>query len=627
MKIQTKRRGRILSARKSIIEQTKMRQGFERRLYKQMVSYFNSTGRQASREIQSGRVELKGLEERLSQVLLPHYRSVIESFANRFVFTKQENQWERIIRNYITTQGGAKITRISGTTRTKINKIISDGQVEGFGVDKIAKNIRTQMSEPFTRYRSALIARTETHNASSYTNQAVAESYEVPMKKRWVSTNDDRTRSHHSAMNGVEVDLEADFDVPYKGVTYKMKHAGDPRGGPANVINCRCVILYVEPDDFVIDEDTPVEEPVQPSQPVGDINRDRSVSPRDASVTFGSINLLSRNVAVSRLDDDLAKANTREGYFNVDTGHFNSANPQTFGKVALAQNFTEESLSTIVALKPELDALTEKFGVAKIRSIDGRKIRNYNMAMGDGVLYINPDYINGLTQNMKVGTVAERLSEPKRRRLNELNEEIVSVRNEMSLLFAPHQTPKYKFKKSWHGSPESRKYYDDLEPKLNKLRDERKALLPFKSSEYSTDQVPVYRWGRGDKITDRPWTVKYYFDNDLDRLRSTFYHEIGHQIHQLYKRKHTASGTTNPLERNMDSNYWSMEQPLEDLLSDYRRRRKAKKGGGATEYSDTEGVEWFAENFSLYYLDKKDLVDPVFIDLIENLEERITDYL
>ena len=277
MKIQTKRRGRILSARKSIIEQTKMRQGFERRLYKQMVSYFNSTGRQASREIQSGRVELKGLEERLSQVLLPHYRSVIESFANRFVFTKQENQWERIIRNYITTQGGAKITRISGTTRTKINKIISDGQVEGFGVDKIAKNIRTQMSEPFTRYRSALIARTETHNASSYTNQAVAESYEVPMKKRWVSTNDDRTRSHHSAMNGVEVDLEADFDVPYKGVTYKMKHAGDPRGGPANVINCRCVILYVAPDEFVIDDtspDIPAEKPVPTANIYGDTTED-----------------------------------------------------------------------------------------------------------------------------------------------------------------------------------------------------------------------------------------------------------------------------------------------------------------------------------------------------------------
>ena len=153
MKIQTKRRGNLLSARKSIVEQTRLRQGFERKLYKQMVGYFSSTGRQASREIQSGRLQLKDIEQRLSQILLPHYRSVIESFANRFMFTKQENQWERIIRNYILTQGGDKITRISGTTRRRINKIISDGQVEGLGVDRIARNIRTQMSEPFTRYR------------------------------------------------------------------------------------------------------------------------------------------------------------------------------------------------------------------------------------------------------------------------------------------------------------------------------------------------------------------------------------------------------------------------------------------------------------------------------------------
>ena len=372
MKVQTKRRGRILSARKSIIEQTKMRQGFERRLYKQMVSYFNSTGRQASREIQSGRVELKGLEERLSQVLLPHYRSVIESFANRFVFTKQENQWERIIRNYITTQGGAKITRISGTTRTKINKIISDGQVEGFGVDKIAKNIRTQMSEPFTRYRSALIARTETHNASSYTNQAVAESYEVPMKKRWVSTNDDRTRSHHSAMNGVEVDIEADFDVPYKGVTYKMKHAGDPRGGPANVINCRCVILYVEPDDFVIDEDTPQDQqlPTVSEPPVSDSTGIFKVINRD-SVTETSVKLLSTKEATKQLNKIFGDASKDDRYLAKNINHFQGRNPEKdFGKVSGAK-LTDRDLSMIVALIPEAEELCKKFDVPMLRGIKG----------------------------------------------------------------------------------------------------------------------------------------------------------------------------------------------------------------------------------------------------------------
>ena len=51
MKIQTKRRGNLLSARKSIVEQTRLRQGFERKLYKQMVGYFSSTGRQASTDV------------------------------------------------------------------------------------------------------------------------------------------------------------------------------------------------------------------------------------------------------------------------------------------------------------------------------------------------------------------------------------------------------------------------------------------------------------------------------------------------------------------------------------------------------------------------------------------------
>jgi uncharacterized protein with gpF-like domain len=54
-------------------------------------------------------------------------------------------------------------------------------------------------------------------------------------------------------MNGVTVDLDEDFKVEYKGQIYPMQHAGDPRGGPANIINCRCVILYLEPDDVIVD--------------------------------------------------------------------------------------------------------------------------------------------------------------------------------------------------------------------------------------------------------------------------------------------------------------------------------------------------------------------------------------
>jgi hypothetical protein len=34
-----------------------------------------------------------------------------------------------------------------------------------------------------------------------------------------------------------------------------MGFIGDPRGGPENVINCRCVISYISADDIVDEED------------------------------------------------------------------------------------------------------------------------------------------------------------------------------------------------------------------------------------------------------------------------------------------------------------------------------------------------------------------------------------
>ena len=31
----------------------------------------------------------------------------------------------------------------------------------------------------------------------------------------------------------------------------EMAYAGDPAGGAANTVNCRCVIIYVDEDDIV----------------------------------------------------------------------------------------------------------------------------------------------------------------------------------------------------------------------------------------------------------------------------------------------------------------------------------------------------------------------------------------
>ncbi len=88
----------------------------------------------------------------------------------------------------------------------------------------------------------------------AYANNAVALETGIELKKRWVSTNDERTRKHHRAVNGQEVGMDEDFIIPYNGVDYRLKYSGDPRGGPHNTINCRCVVVYFESGDEIIDE-------------------------------------------------------------------------------------------------------------------------------------------------------------------------------------------------------------------------------------------------------------------------------------------------------------------------------------------------------------------------------------
>ena len=141
MKIQTKRKGKLLSPRRSIIEQTRIRQSFERKLVSDLIKFFERNGQIASQQFIDGQMHLADMPSRLSQILLPHYRAVIVSMANRFVFTKEETDFERFVRRYIATYAGLKITQISETTRKIINKIILEAELEGMGVNETGRLI------------------------------------------------------------------------------------------------------------------------------------------------------------------------------------------------------------------------------------------------------------------------------------------------------------------------------------------------------------------------------------------------------------------------------------------------------------------------------------------------------
>ena len=259
-----------ISVRKEFIEQTRLRLGFERKLRLQMQTLFAETGSQARNEYRgAGRLTRTApdLANKCASLLTGHYRAVIDAFGLRILRQrKAESEFEVLIQQYVTEIGSTRITQISNTTMNQIRRVILAGEKEGLGVRPIADSIFESQRGTFSKYRSATIARTETHGAASYANHAVNASLEIPnQKKRWVATADLRTRSTHAAANGTEVELDEDFIVG--GVA--MGYTGDPRGGAKNVINCRCVTLYVTPeDDVFVDDDTPVaQKPIEAEKP------------------------------------------------------------------------------------------------------------------------------------------------------------------------------------------------------------------------------------------------------------------------------------------------------------------------------------------------------------------------
>jgi len=151
---------------------------------------------------------------------------------------KAEGQplFERIAQDYLIAFGGEKIQQITTTTQTQIIRQIRAGQEEGLGTQEIARLVRGRVG-PLSAYRSAVIARTETHSAAGFATQRAAEETGIEMLKEWISAEDARTREDHAAADGQTVPLSESFEVGADILAYP----GDPSASAEQTIQCRCV--------------------------------------------------------------------------------------------------------------------------------------------------------------------------------------------------------------------------------------------------------------------------------------------------------------------------------------------------------------------------------------------------
>ena len=121
--------------------------------------------------------------------------------------------------------------------KRSISQEISRGIASSLSYSDIARNISSVSKAPLSRAKT--IARTEGHRiqqTSARDAQYVAKKKGADVVKQWDSTLDGRTRDSHARVDGEIRELDEKFS---NGLMFP----GDPSGGAAEVVNCRCVAL------------------------------------------------------------------------------------------------------------------------------------------------------------------------------------------------------------------------------------------------------------------------------------------------------------------------------------------------------------------------------------------------
>jgi hypothetical protein len=127
---------------------------------------------------------------------------------------------------------------------------VRDQLVEGYAAGESTHQLAARVREVagFTRHRAVAVARTEVvgaANAGSLAQLQLAGFTDEECSKRWLATEDERTRIAHHVADGQTVPLNQPFSVGGEGLQFP----GDPRGRADNIIQCRCTLEYVFADD------------------------------------------------------------------------------------------------------------------------------------------------------------------------------------------------------------------------------------------------------------------------------------------------------------------------------------------------------------------------------------------
>ncbi len=588
-----------ISIAKEIREVNRLRLQFEKQMARKMETLFRTAGRRAAAAYESGaNVDNANaqLQQEVGAVFRATYSAVIEKFGSRvFENRKAQSVFEALVFQYYAKEGASKVVGVTQTTKNKIRRAIEVADKEALGVAPTAKLIREYTSGAMGRARAATIARTETHAAASFATDAATRELNLPsQKKRWVSVSDARTRSGHAAANGQEVGIDEPFLVPFNGQTIKMKYPHDGSGGAGNNINCRCLAVYFTDEDAIFDDvpvasPTPPPPPPAPFEPFAPLPVGREVVlPIIRGIRNEDFPTVSKEESLASLRKQLKEADEQPNQALRAIYQGRSAND--FAAIQGGAALTKEAATAMAIVNQELNYFADLFNIPRVRGYKKIQSGSTIADMGDGVMGFNTDYFNkwgGDINTSNDATLVPRRAELK----GKIQETEARVRSlEQSILETGDR-----------GSGPLSFQLSDANDELWKLKREYASI--------STPEVTDYKLGGEGR---KPWTVEKYSTGGMDYFRSTMYHEFGHQIHQTYKRRVSERGRVSASDR-----------PFEDELKKrwlkvYRLKKKRSKEF-ASRYAETSAFEWFAESFALWASGQTDKVNPLFLEMIQEI--------
>jgi SPP1 gp7 family putative phage head morphogenesis protein len=134
----------------------------------------------------------------------------------------------------------AKARSIPTTTLEDMRRTLLQGIERGESTEALASRIQAVFTDT-TASRARTIAQTTAVSAFE-TGQQLAFQDAGITRHRWLSQRDERVRESHQIVDGEEVEIGQPFS---NGLLYP----GDPSGSAAEVINCRCSVLPLLPDE------------------------------------------------------------------------------------------------------------------------------------------------------------------------------------------------------------------------------------------------------------------------------------------------------------------------------------------------------------------------------------------